>query len=259
MKQLAQIQAKFQDYVLGGNPVLAGEIEGDNEEVRETRLTIYRNAYRLCLIEVLSTDYEVLRAYMGGAPFDALADDYVAAYPSTFRNVRWFGSKLAEFLESRHAGPSVLSELAQFEWSLGLAFDALDEAAVRFEQLTAVPQEAWADLRFRFHRALMCLDLHTNAVGIWQDIKNNRHEHTLEAFNEPKTWVIWRKDWSPFFRSLQEDEASALKATISQQSFGELCAGLCTWVAEEEAAARAAGILRGWVEEGWIVQLLVTD
>src|SRR3954466_7897082 len=101
MKQLAQIQAKFQDYVLGGNPVLAGEIEGDNEEVRETRLAIYRNAYRLRLIEVLSTDYEVLRAYMGGAPFDALADDYVAAYPSTFRNVRWFGSKLAEFLESR--------------------------------------------------------------------------------------------------------------------------------------------------------------
>ena len=46
---------------------------------------------------------------------------------------------------------------------------------------------------------------------------------------------------------------------ISQASFGEICAGLCERVAEEEAAARAAGMLRGWVEAGWIAELLMPE
>jgi len=47
------------------------------------------------LIEVLGNDYEVLHAYLGDGLFDTLAGDYIAAHPSTFRNVRWFGGKLA--------------------------------------------------------------------------------------------------------------------------------------------------------------------
>jgi hypothetical protein len=74
---------------------------------------------------------------------------------------------------------------------------------------------------------------------------------------KPVSWAIWRKRHSPFFRSLEDDEAWALNAMLSEASFGEICAGLCEWIAEDEAAARAAGMLRGWVEEGWIAQLRI--
>lgn len=260
-KQLAVTEARFQDNVLTGDPAIDSQIEGDTAEFRNTRLGIYRNAYRLRLIEVLGTDYEVLHAYLGDELFNALAGDYIAAHPSTFRNVRWFGGKLAEFLRStpRYAEHPELAELAQFEWSLGQAFDSPDEDAVRFEEVAAVPPEAWAELRFQPHPALRLLELRTNAVAIWKAIDNDDSSFEPETFPEPVTWAVWRKQHSPFFRSLEADEAWALKAMISQASFGEICARLCAWVAEEEAAARAAGMLRGWVEAGWIGELLIAD
>jgi hypothetical protein len=261
MKQLAVTEARFQDNVLTGDTAIESQIEGDRAQFRNTRLGIYRNAYRLRLIEILGTDYEVLHAYLGDELFDALAGDYIAAHPSTFRNVRWFGGKLAEFLRStpRYAGHPVLAELAQFEWSLGQAFDSPDEDIVRFEEVAAVTPEAWAGFRFKPHPALRLLELRTNAVAIWKAIDNDDSSFEPETLPEPVTWAVWRKQHSPFFRSLEADEAWALKAVLSQASFGEICAGLCEWVAEEEAAARAAGMLRGWVEAGWIGELLIAD
>src|SRR5512137_2036004 len=133
--QLAVTEARFQDNVLTGDPAIDSQIEGDGAQFRDTRLGIYRNAYRLRLAEVLRTDYEVLHAYLGDELFDALAREYIAAHPSTFRNVRWFGGKLAECLRSapRFAEHPELADLAQFEWSLGQAFDAPDEDAIGFE------------------------------------------------------------------------------------------------------------------------------
>lgn len=260
MKQLAAIESHFQDNVLTGDPAIDGEIEGGSEEFRDSRLAIYRDAYRLRLIEVLGTDYEVLHAYLGDDLFNALARDYIAAHPSTFRNVRWFGGKLAEFLAAvpRYAGHPELAELARFEWSLGQAFDSPDEDAVHFEEVAAVPPQAWADLRFRPHPGLRTMALRTNAVAIWKDIGNEGNSRAPETLPRPVSWAIWRKQHSPFFRSLEDDEAWALNAMLSQASFGEICAGLCEWIAEDEAAARAAGMLRGWVEEGWIAELLIS-
>ena len=120
-----------------------------------------------------------------------------------------------------------------------------------------MPPEAWAELRFQPHATLRWLALQTNAVAIWKAIDNEGDACQPETYPEPVTWAVWRKQHSPFFRSLEDDEAWALKAMISQASFGEICAGLCEWVAEEQAPARAAGMLRGWVEEGWIAGLLI--
>ncbi len=261
MKQLEATEAHFQSNVLTGDRAIDAQIGGDSEEFRDTRLAIYRDAYRLRLTEVLGTDYEVLHAYLGDELFNALASAYVAAHPSTFRNVRWFGGKLAEFLGAtpRYAEHPELAELAQFEWSLGRAFDSPDEDAVHFEEVAAVRPEAWADLCFRTHPSLRTLDLRTNAVAIWKEIGKDGSSSAPQTFAEPVAWVIWRKQHSPFFRSMERDEAWALKAMLAQASFGEICAGLCDWVAEDEAAARAAGMLRGWVEEGWIAQLLIAD
>jgi hypothetical protein len=54
------------------------------------------------------------------------------------------------------------------------------------------------------------------------------------------------------FRSLELDETEMLKALIEGRPFPELCECLVAHVGEEQAAARAARLLRGWVEVGMI-------
>ena len=134
----------------------------------------------------------------------------------------------------------------------------LTETQCASEEVAAVTPQVWGKLRFRPHPALRLLELRTNAVAIWKAIDNDDSACEPESFAEPVTWAVWRKQHSPFFRSLDAAEAWALKAMISQTTFGNICAGLCEWVAEAEAAARAAGMLRDWVD-GWIVELLITD
>lgn len=257
MSALSCTQASFQAYVLAGDDGIVTEIAGADDAFRRTRLEIYYNAYRLRLAEALATDYEILKTCVGDETFDAIVRDYIEARPSVYRNVRWFGGQLADFLhdEPRYAARPILADLARFEWTLGLAFDAAETAALRFEDIAAVPPEAWAGLRLTFHPALHVVDLRTNAVAVWNELKNANHGIAPESLPEPLRWAIWRKRLSPYFRSLEADEAWALDAMRDHLGFGEICAGLCQWLPEEQAAPRAAALLRGWVDEGWIASL----
>ena len=87
------------------------------------------------------------------------------------------------------------------------------------------------------------------------ELKNANHGLAPESLPEPLRWAIWRKQFSPYFRSLETDEAWALDAMVNHLNFGEICAGLCHWLPDEQAAPRAATLLRGWVDEGWIASL----
>jgi hypothetical protein len=256
VNQLAETQSLLQAAILTGERAIEREIQGLGDEFRRARLSIYRDAYRLRLLEVLSTDYQALRKYLGAESFDAAALEYLAAYPSTFRNVRWFGANFSEFLKSasNYAQHPWLAELAQFEWTLGLAFDAAETESVPFEEVAAVPVNLWPEMRFLASASLHLIDLGTNAVTIWKEIDTgNRSQGQISA--QPVTWVIWRKDHTPFFRSLDRDEAWALVALLAGENFAHICGGLCQWVPEQEAAARAAGMLRTWVNEGWVAKL----
>ena len=255
MSSLSLTEAMFQDYVLGTDARIVGEVAGADDDFRKVRLDIYRAAYRLRLVEVLGSDYAVLKSHCGDT-FEAIAEEYLAAHPSTHRNVRWFGAGMAMFLRQhpRHGGQPLLADLAAFEWALGLAFDAADLAAVTFDQVAGVAPEQWPELRFAAHPSLQVLTLRTAAIAVW-NAANSGESGEAPQENSAVDWAIWRKGHSPHFRSLETDEAWALAALREDCPFGEICAGLCDWVAEADAAPSAAQLLRGWVEEGWIASL----
>jgi len=54
------------------------------------------------------------------------------------------------------------------------------------------------------------------------------------------------------FRSLDADEAAMLDALVEGRSFPELCDVVAPFIGEEQAPARAAGLLRAMVEGGMI-------
>ncbi len=143
--------------------------------------------------------------------------------------------------------------MARFEWLLGEAFDAPDHGPVTAAQLMALPPEAWETLCFTALPSLRRSVLAFEVAQAWQrreEVEAGNLE--VPAAAAPTPWMIWRPERVSSFRSLEADEAAMLDAMVEGRPFPELCEAIATHVGEDQAAARAAGLLRAWVEEGLI-------
>ena len=254
---LADLQRAFQDYLLLAGDGFSGSVRDTRKADRLTLLGVYRDAYALRLIEVLQNDFPGLMAMAGPEDFDHMARAYIAAHPSRTPSVRWFGGKLADFLAGTppYSTTPAAAEMARFEWTLGEAFDAPDVVAapVTAAELMSLPAEAWATLAFTPLPSLRRLTLAFDVPQAWQkreEVEPGNLEVAAAAAAVP--WVIWRPERTTHFRSLEADEATMLEATAAGHPFPEICEALLAHVGEDQAAARAAGLLRGWVEAGMI-------
>jgi hypothetical protein len=143
--------------------------------------------------------------------------------------------------------------MARFEWALGEAFDSPDVEPVRAEAVMAVPPEAWETIAFTPLPSLQRLSFAFDVPPSWQR-REEVEPGTLEvaALAEPLPWMIWRPERISNFRSLETDEAAMLGVMMEGRPFPAVCEALLPFVEEDQAAARAAGLLRSWVEEGMI-------
>ncbi len=252
---LADLQRAFQDYVLQSGDGFTGAVRDTTKADRTTLLDVYRDGYALRLIEVLTIDYPGVLAMAGAADFDHMARAYIAAHPSRHPNARWVGRHLAEFLASTppYDGSPAAVEMARFEWALGEAFDSPDREPVGADAIMSVPPEAWETISFAPLPSLRRLAFAFDVPTSWQR-REEVEPGALEvaALAEPVEWVIWRPELMTNFRSLEADEAAMLEALIAGRPFPALCEALLEHVEEDQAPARAAGLLRSWVEEGMI-------
>src|SRR5690606_38690453 len=62
---LADLQHRFQGYVLGGSPGIGDAVVADDDASRARRLAIYADGYALRLDEALRADYRGLHAMLG--------------------------------------------------------------------------------------------------------------------------------------------------------------------------------------------------
>ena len=246
---LADLQRAFQDYVLASSAAFTAQVRETSKADRATLLDVYRDGYALRLIEVLTNDFPGVLAMAGPESFDALTRAYISAHPSRHPSVRWFGRNLADFLADKPA----LAEMARFEWALGEAFDSVDAEPIKAEAIMAVPPEAWETIAFAPIPSLQCLVFAHDVPPSWQR-REEVEPGTLDVaeLDAPVAWVIWRPERASNFRSLEPDEAAMLGAMIERQPFPALCEALLPYVEEDQVAARAAGLLRVWVEEGMI-------
>ena len=255
--RLDLVQHEFQDYVLRGQEAIAQRIEPGRRDDHRRRLAIYYDAYRLRLIDALAADYDALLATMGEQDCREACRAYIEATPSVFRNVRWYCGGLPAFL--RETPPwcerPCLADIALFEWTLTLAFDAADEPPIHFEDLSALAPDAWGALGFRLHPSVQLIDLRANAPAIRKALDAGEPPPPPVLAETPVSWLIWRKDLSPHFRSLSQPEAWALRAARNGHAFAGICEGLCEWIAPEEAAAAAAAWLRTCVDDQLIAGL----
>ena len=256
MSQLAKLQADFQAYLLEdakGDGFIKAVVD-DKKVGAKKRLSIYHDAYRLRIIEALANAYPQLKALLGDVLFDKTAREYITAYPSTFRNLRWYGSEMCQHLLEKLPQHPIAAEMADFEWKLSLAFDAEDELDITMTDLADLPPENWPELSFKFHSAIKVISTLWNTIPVWQalEIDETPPKPTLESTSI--SWLIWRKHFNSQFRLLTEMELSALKLMMDGASFGELCTYIEERLNPDEAMSISAQYLAGWLEAGLIIK-----
>lgn len=254
MRQLISLQRAFQRHVYRPRRAMEREVLSTPSAGAARRLSVYSSAYRARLVEALGNDYEAMQALLGEHGFEKLMLDFIAARPSRHRNLRWYGGELARFLSRspRWRRRPLLAELAEFEWALGLAFDAADAPAVSADEIARVPAAGWPAMRLRLHPSVRQLPLRSNAPQVWRAASTGRKPPAAALRRWPTPWLVWRKGLTPCYRPLPADEARALELAARGRDFASLSGALRRFVGDERAALRAAQLLRNWLSEGLV-------
>jgi hypothetical protein len=255
--RLRELQQALQRHLLGGDNAIAAAIAEAPPLPVQSRLDIYRNAYRARLIEALDEAYPMLHRLLGAESFESLTTLFIAAHPSEHRSIRWYGRELAEFITVTppFAAHPIVEELARLEWTLSEVFDAADAAALDRGSLQTLAPECWATLGFRFHPSLRRLALAWNTVAVRQALSEELEVPGPERSPAPVAWLLWRRDFRNYFRSMDPVECAALEAAAAGAPFPEICETLAAFLPEDEIPLRAATLAATWVDSGIIASL----
>ena len=255
--RLRELQQELQRHLLGGESSVAAAIVDAPPLPVQSRLGIYRHAYRARLVEALDEVYPMLHRLLGDESFESLATLFIDAHPSEHRSIRWYGQELAEFaaLTPPFGEQPILAELARLEWTLSEVFDAADAETLDRASLQALDPERWATLGFRFHPSLRRLALEWNTVAVRQALSEETELPDPERSPEPVPWLLWRQSFKNYFRSLDPVECAALDAAVAGATFPEICETLGALLPEEEIPLRTATLAATWVDSGIIASL----
>jgi hypothetical protein len=247
----------FQDAILNPAQATPCSIMASRQQTAAERFEIYQDAYRLRLTEFLSNDFPVLRIVLGDDDFALLAQAYIEATPSPYRNARWYGRGLPDFMQATAPWQltRALGDLASFERALDDAFDAANSPAINATALAEFAAEDQPRLRFTFQAGLTLLTLAKGVVAAHQAVMADLDVEPPSS-TEEETIVIWRdRAEQAFYRVLEEDEALALDCASMGGTFAEICGLLSLRMDEEAAANHAAVFLIQWFTDGLIANL----
>jgi len=198
---LRELQLDMQRHLLGEKSDVSAAIVDAPPLPAADRLAIYRNAYQVRLIDALHETYPVLHGLLGDEAWVQLGYAYVAAHPSVFRSIRWYGRELADFLAacSSFDEAPILSEVALLEWTLAEVFDATDAPSLPRSALAAVEPSAWGSLTLEFHPSLRRLAFSWNTAAVWKAMSQDETPPRPEMAPAPVRWLLWRQNLQIIF------------------------------------------------------------
>ncbi len=252
---------EFESYIKGSDDSkILTLVNSDKKGDAVERMNIYRDSYRFRLVDVLFGDFPTLHKILGDDDFSELAFDYVKKYPSTSFTIRNFGQYMSKYLleEEPYKNHGYLTEMADFEWSKGTAFDAPDSEVFTMDELASISVEKWPTAKFKFIPAIKRLIYSYDVPQIWKAINDDNIEKEPIKLPTPLSWVMWRQGLNPSWYSLDVDESWALSQAQEGADFSEICDGLSEWIDEQHIAERASTFIKRWTYEG-LLQKVVTD
>ncbi len=255
MSTLAVRQADFMAQVLDDErPLPAGWTPR-----HAAGLAIYRNAFRVRLVDALRETYERTARWVGEDAFRAAAAHHVIQTPPNSWTLDHVTEGFVEVLEQLFAGDPEVAELAWLEWAIHRAFVAADIAPLDAAGFAAASsgfgEEDWAGLRVEFLPSLYLRVLGHDVGALWNALASDDFAVPNYALPVPVPMLVWREDLRPTFMSFDNAEGQALRQMLDGENYGEMVQRLAGQIGEEEAVMQSGAMLGGWLGNGLIAGL----
>lgn len=141
------------------------------------RVALYRGNLVAAWRKTLANAYPVLRAIVGVEYFEALAQVYGQAHPSTSGDLNRFGEHLSAFLADFAPAQSLpyLPDMAALEWLAHRAHYAADAVPVTRSAIAALTPAALLDACFDLHPACGWIESRFPLATIWRAHQPDAH------------------------------------------------------------------------------------
>ena len=218
-------------------------------EAAATGLAVYHNAYRVQLVDCLRETFERLDAWLGSEAFTIAALVHIAERPPHGWTLGVYGDVFDATLARLDPEDPEVVELAWIEWALSTAFAGIDASPLAANGLPAID---WDRARLDFVPTLQMGEAATNVGAIWSALSAGETPPAAEILPAPAALLVWRQDYTPSFRTIDEDERQALALMLSGATFGELCLAQVEHWGADEGVSRAGKFLGQWLHDGLV-------
>jgi hypothetical protein len=133
-------------------------------------LAVYRNNYRVGLIETLNMIYPVCGQIVGTEFMTGLAREYSKRHASHSGNLHRYGGSFGDFLQDFPPAQALpyLPDVARLEWAVHRSYYAIDQTPLAATALSGIHPDQFGQLRLRLSDSSLALSSPWPVVSIWQ-------------------------------------------------------------------------------------------
>jgi hypothetical protein len=246
---LLALQRDFRSWLTQESGPAAARLGGERAAAG---LSVYINNYRSQLMACLAETYDTVHAWLGDAAFNAAAATHIDRVPPGSWTLDAYAQGFPATLAELHPEDPEVGELALLERALAAAFVGPDSASVAVLELEDID---WDHAVLSLVPTFALLPARTNAAGLRAAIVDGAPPPPAALLAEPGAVAVWRREFTPMFRTLEKDEAGALAQIAAGTSFGALCAQTVERHGEAAGTAAAGAWLGQWLQDGMIAAI----
>lgn len=239
---LSRLQQSMRDWLETGDPDCVGHFG----ESARPGLDVYLNNYRTQLLRCLEKVFPHTRTWIGEEPFFAAARQHIMATPPNAWSLDDYSQTFAAKADTLFPDDPVAAELAQLEQAISDAQTAEDRTPLTREMIAHVDWEH-ASLVHASGGQVLCHK--SNAAAIWSSLARAESPPAAERLSGPAKILVWRCEWVPCFRVLDQDEAEIFAAMAAPLAFADVCNLLERRSGAQAAIKRAGMLLARWADD----------
>lgn len=246
---LGALQREFRDALLSDADVSGARV---GAKTSTPGLSVYHYAYRAQLTACLRETFEKLYVWLGDVAFSEAAHAHIADRPPHGWTLGVYGEGFDLTLSRLYPDDPEVAEMASLEWALSMAFSGPDAIALSADSVAGV---GWDNACLEFAPTVHIGRVTTNVGAIWSALSAGSVPPAATTLPETGGMLVWRDDYSPCFRTIDEHEWVAIKRMMSGTTFGELCLAYVEKWGIQHGVDRAGILLGQWLHDGLLTGL----